>query len=117
MARVLLVEDEPNIAGIISFKLTREGHEVRCEADAGRAAIAAEVFAPALALLDASLEGDPFELLERLRPRCPVMVLTESRDAEAPGRALRAGAAATIAKPFKPTVLARAVNTILCRQT
>jgi DNA-binding response OmpR family regulator len=31
MARVLLVEDEPNIASIIVFKLEREGHQVRWE--------------------------------------------------------------------------------------
>jgi DNA-binding response OmpR family regulator len=34
MARVLLVEDEPNIASIILSKLEREGHEVRLEASA-----------------------------------------------------------------------------------
>jgi hypothetical protein len=34
MARVLLVEDEPNIASIIVFKLEREGHEVGWEASA-----------------------------------------------------------------------------------
>ena len=34
MARVLLVEDEPNIASIIVFKLEREGQQVRWEASA-----------------------------------------------------------------------------------
>jgi DNA-binding response OmpR family regulator len=34
MARVLLVEDEPNIASIIVFKLEREGHQVRWEPSA-----------------------------------------------------------------------------------
>jgi DNA-binding response OmpR family regulator len=34
MTHVLLVEDEPNIASIIVFKLKREGHEVRWETSA-----------------------------------------------------------------------------------
>jgi CheY-like chemotaxis protein len=43
MARVLLVEDEPNIASIIVFKLEREGHEVRWEASALAVAAAARM--------------------------------------------------------------------------
>jgi DNA-binding response OmpR family regulator len=34
MARALLIEDEPNIASIIVFKLEREGHQVRWESSA-----------------------------------------------------------------------------------
>jgi DNA-binding response OmpR family regulator len=117
MARVLLVEDEPNIGSIIAFKLGREGHEVRWEREAGPAVDAAARFGPALALVDTGLEGDALALLERLAPRCPVIVLTESRDVATPARALRAGAAATVSKPFKPTVLARTVRRLIDRRT
>src|SRR5206468_3235406 len=116
MARVLLVEDEPDIGGIIAFKLGREGHEVRWEREAAPAVEAADAFAPALALLDAGVQRSD-GLLERLRRRCPVLVLTESRDAGAPARALAAGAAAAVAKPFKPTVLARTVNELIDRRS
>jgi DNA-binding response OmpR family regulator len=43
MARVLLVEDEPNITSIIVFKLEREGHQVRWGASAPAVPAAIEV--------------------------------------------------------------------------
>jgi DNA-binding response OmpR family regulator len=113
MGRVLLVEDEPNIAAIIVFKLEREGHSVRWETAVGPAGTAAGEAEWDLLLLDSSLDDDPFPLLERLRSRLPVVVMTESRDQVNPGRAARAGAAAVVRKPFKPTVLARVVGQLV----
>jgi DNA-binding response OmpR family regulator len=110
MARVLLVEDEPNIASIIVFKLKREGHEVRWEASALAVPAAADATRPELVLLDSSLpDGDPFILLTMLAERSPVVMMTEFRDAITPERAREAGAVATVEKPFKPTQLARLV--------
>jgi DNA-binding response OmpR family regulator len=110
MARVLLVEDEPNIASIIVFKLEREGHQVRWESSAGAVTAAGEAFQPDLVLLDSSLpDGDPFALLQRLAAGRPVVMMTEFRDTDTPPRARAAGALATVEKPFKPTQLARLV--------
>ena len=110
MARVLVVEDEPNIATIIVFKLERECHEVRCESSAGAVAAGAEAMRPDLVLLDSTLpDGDAFDLLPGLASRSVVVVMTEFRDRATPKRALAAGAAATVEKPFKPTQLARLV--------
>ncbi len=110
MARVLLVEDEPNIASIIVFKLEREGHQVRWEASAAAVPAAVEATQPELVLLDSSLpDGDPFMLLSMLAPRAPVVMMTEFRDTVTPQRARDAGAVATVEKPFKPTQLARLV--------
>jgi two-component system response regulator ResD len=110
MARVLLVEDEPNIASIIVFKLEREGHQVRWEASAVAVPAAAEETQPELVLLDSSLpDGDPFILLTMLATRSPVVMMTEFRDTLTPPRARAAGAVATVEKPFKPTQLARLV--------
>ena len=110
MARVLLVEDEPNIASIIVFKLEREGHQVRWEASALAVPAAAEATQPELVLLDSSLpDGDPFILLTMLVQRSPVVMMTEFRDTATPPRARAAGAVATVEKPFKPTQLARLV--------
>src|SRR2546429_681319 len=53
MARVLLVEDEPNIASIIVFKLDREGHQVRWESSAS--AVLARKQGAALVIRDRSL--------------------------------------------------------------
>jgi DNA-binding response OmpR family regulator len=110
MARVLLVEDEPNIASIIVFKLEREGHQVRWEASAVAVQAASEATQPELVLLDSSLpDGDPFILLTMLAERSPVVMMTEFRDTVTPQRARAAGAVATVEKPFKPTQLARLV--------
>ncbi|HEY9287618.1 MAG TPA: response regulator [Candidatus Dormibacteraeota bacterium] len=110
MARVLLIEDEPNIASIIVFKLEREGHTVRWEASAAGAPAAATDLAPELVLLDSTLpDGDAFALLATLAPAAPVVMLTEFRDSATPARARREGALATVEKPFKPTQLARLV--------
>jgi DNA-binding response OmpR family regulator len=116
MARVLLVEDEPNIGSIIVFKLSREGHEVRWEQQAAGVLEAARECRAELVLLDSSLpDGDPFELLAVLRAACPVVMMTEFRDASTPERARREGALATVGKPFKPTVLARLVAQLAAR--
>jgi DNA-binding response OmpR family regulator len=110
MARVLLVEDEPNIASIIVFKLKREGHEVRWESSALAVPGAAEAIQPDLVLLDSSLpDGDAFALLTTLVANHAVVMMTEFRDTTTPQRARAAGAVATVEKPFKPTQLARLV--------
>lgn len=110
MARVLLVEDEPNIASIILFKLRREQHEVRWESASRAVVDAAAAMQPDLILLDSSLpDGDAFQLLDVLARRGPVVMMTEFRDQATPERARRAGAAAIVEKPFKPTQLARLV--------
>jgi two-component system response regulator HydG len=110
MARVLLVEDEPNIASIIIFKLQREAHDVRWEPTARGVLNAADAMQPDLILLDSSLpDGDAFQLLSALAPSRPVVMMTEFRDTRTPDRARQAGAAAIVEKPFKPTQLARLV--------
>jgi DNA-binding response OmpR family regulator len=114
MAEVLLVEDEPNIASIIIFKLEREGHQVRWERGAATAVAAAEAMKPNLVLLDSSLpDGDALSLLPTLAAARPVVMMTEFRDAVTPGRARAAGAVATVEKPFKPTQLARLVGQLV----
>jgi DNA-binding response OmpR family regulator len=114
MARVLLVEDEPNIASIIIFKLEREGHQVRWEASATDVAAAASTMQPELVLLDSSLpDGDSFMLLAALAGQSPVVMMTEFRDEITPKRAKTAGAVATVQKPFKPTQLARLVAQLI----
>jgi DNA-binding response OmpR family regulator len=110
MARVLLVEDEPNIASIIVFKLEREGHQVRWESSALGVSLAAGASRPDLVLLDSSLpDGDPFAILSSLSSQAPVVMMTEFRDRITPLLARDAGAVATVEKPFKPTQLARLV--------
>lgn len=108
MANVLLVEDEPNIAGIILYKLRREGHVVTHVESAAAAREQQQSWD--LVLLDTSLPGeDALALLADMRGACPVAVMTESLDETTPGAGMKMGAAAVVRKPFKPTLLARLV--------
>lgn len=104
--RVLLIEDEVNIAEAIRFILGRDGWEVMVESD-GRAAVArVEAEAPDLVILDLMLPGmSGLEILSALRGNpategLKVMMLTakgQSRDREA---AETAGVSAFMSKPF-----------------
>lgn len=104
--RVLLIEDEPNIAEAIRFILGRDGCEVTVQSD-GRAALSNVAdLVPDLVILDLMLPGmSGLEILTALRAdpateRLPVLMLTakgQSRDREA---AERAGVSAFMSKPF-----------------
>ncbi len=104
--RVLLIEDEPNIAEAIRFILTREGWEVAVEADGAAALGRVRDLAPDLLILDLMLPGmSGLEILTSLRgdpaySALKVMMLTakgQPRDREA---AERIGVQAFMSKPF-----------------
>ena len=109
MARILLLEEEPNIAGIVLFKLRREGHQVvdEDELTPEKGLEAAGAFSPDLVLAD--LDGGHEAVAAALAPHWTVLALVDGTDPESEGRARAAGAAQVVAKPFKPTVLARTV--------
>jgi DNA-binding response OmpR family regulator len=115
-ANVLIVEDEPMIARILAEKLTREGYTISRAAtiDALRAAVgSADV-----ALVDATLDGDGITAMHALaaagvHPHAGWFALLEARAIADGERAVRAGAAGVIIKPFKPTAVAAKVATLL----
>jgi DNA-binding response OmpR family regulator len=112
-----VVEDEPNIAAIILFKLAREGHSVRHAEDAAELHAELQRFHPDLVLLDSTLpDADALAELRDLRDRCAVAFMTEFRDRGTPEQARAAGARAVIEKPFKPTQLARLVAELCPRR-
>lgn len=118
-ARVLLIEDEVNIAEAIRFLLTRDGCEVEVLAD-GRAALAAVAqMRPDLVILDLMLPGmSGLEILSALRADAataalPVLMLTakgQGRDREA---AERAGVSAFMSKPFANAEMRATVRDLL----
>ncbi|HYX78338.1 MAG TPA: response regulator, partial [Solirubrobacterales bacterium] len=55
IGRVLVVEDDADIADVLRRTLRQEGHEVRCAADGVEALQAAEAFVPDLVILDLGL--------------------------------------------------------------
>ena len=117
--RVLLIEDEANIAEAIRFILSRDGCEVQVQSDGHAALAAVAAFAPDLVVLDLMLPGKSgLEILVALRADpatqgLPVMMLTakgEGRDREA---AERAGVSAFMTKPFANADIRAAVRNVL----
>ncbi|MFN4153153.1 MAG: response regulator transcription factor [Paracoccaceae bacterium] len=117
-ARVLLIEDEPNISEAIRFILSRDGCDVTTLADGTGALDAVRTARPDLVILDLMLPGlSGLEILAQLRAdpatqTLPVMMLTakgQGRDREA---AERAGASHFMTKPFSNDDMRAAVRSL-----
>ena len=102
--RVLVVDDEPNIAELLMMALRYEGWEVRTAAT-GRAAVSAvRDFEPDAIVLDVMLpDFDGLEVLRRIRrhdERVPVLFLTARDAVEDRIAGLTAGGDDYVTKPF-----------------
>lgn len=117
-SRVMVVEDEANIASIVRAYLVRDGFEVTWVRSGEQALDELRRFAPDLIVLDIGLPGmDGFEVCRRLAGRVPVVMLT-ARDEEVDRVAgLELGADDYIAKPFSPRELTARVKAVLRRAT
>ncbi len=110
--RILLIEDAPQVAGILVAKLAREGHEVAWKRNRAEALAALEQPFD-LILLSTDLDArNAWEVLSELKAgtRTPIVMLLETEEASLDPEALRQGACGVILKPFKPTVVARKVR-------
>jgi len=102
--RILVVEDERQLARHITRALERHGHEVSALHDGAEALQAAVSHPPDLVLLDLNLPGlDGLAVLAGLRQAaCParVLILTARGEVEHRVKGLKAGADDYLAKPF-----------------
>jgi DNA-binding NtrC family response regulator len=119
MARVLVVDDDPDIRTILVDRLAARGHDL-LEAPDGLKAL--EVCArelPDLMLLDLDLPGaDGLTVLERLRHESSaptVVVITAFATIEKAVEAMRHGAFDFLAKPFQPGLVELTVQKALER--
>ncbi|HEX8002765.1 MAG TPA: response regulator [Mycobacteriales bacterium] len=117
MTRVLVVDDEPDIALICKLALSLEGFDVE-ERDTGQAAL--DYLAentPDVVLLDLRLPDlSGWEVLEKLRERdqlASLRVILFSAHASAAQSALEAGCVSFIAKPFTPDDLVAHVTSAM----
>jgi two-component system alkaline phosphatase synthesis response regulator PhoP len=118
--RILVVEDEPLVAQLLSLNLTHAGHQVETTGDypSGLAAICRPQ-AFALAIVDAMIPGgDGFKLIKEARAKSvgfPIMMLTARNDVASKVRGLDAGADDYLTKPFDVTELLARVRALLRR--
>ena len=119
-ARVLVVEDDANVASFVSSYLAFEGFDTVVAAN--RTETLAELRkppVPALILLDVMLpDVDGFEILASLRrhgafQKVPVIMLTGKATREAVLKGLTLGADGYVTKPFEPDAMMTAVRTVL----
>jgi DNA-binding response OmpR family regulator len=117
-ARILVVEDEPQLRALLRLYLEREGYRVTDVGDGAAALAAFDTNGADLVILDLMLPTMQGEtVLEELRQRGSVPVLiTSARRTDAERIAgLRAGADDYLAKPFNPHELTARVAAILRR--
>ena len=121
VSRVLVVEDEPDIAALIAYQLTREGFRVETAGNGPEALEAVGREIPDLIVLDRMLPGiSGDEVLRQLKSEpvtsnIPVLVLTAKREQEDRIEGLELGADDYLTKPFSPRELVLRAQAILRR--
>ncbi len=122
-SRVLIAEDEENLANTLALNLQLEGYEVILCSN-GRQALDTFLVNPSLidlALLDVMLpELNGFDLcgeMRRARPKLPVIFLTAKSQLNEKREGLRRGADDYITKPFDLEELLLRISNLLKRST
>jgi DNA-binding response OmpR family regulator len=117
--RVLVVEDDEEIAQALLRSLRMEGYEVRIASDGEAALEAAPAFNPDLVILDLGLPKiDGLEVARRLRASddVPILVLTARDALDARVEGLDAGADDYLVKPFERQELLARLRALLRRR-
>ena len=121
MSRVLIVEDDPDIAELVSHALRRAGHDTEVLDSGARAAAHARASRPDLVVLDLMLPGlDGMAVCRALRQdpstaAIPILVLTARADEADRVGGLEQGADDYVTKPFSPRELVARVSALLRR--
>ncbi|HTS21066.1 MAG TPA: response regulator [Casimicrobiaceae bacterium] len=118
--RILIVEDEPKLAGVLTDYLVASAFETRVEADGRAVARIVREWQPDVVLLDIMLPGrDGFAVCRELRAftAVPILVVTARVDEIDRLLGLELGADDYICKPFSPREVVARVKAILRRST
>jgi two-component system catabolic regulation response regulator CreB len=122
-SRILLLEDDPAIAGTVAFALQREGYAVDHVLLVGAARASVAATPPALAILDVGLpDGSGLDLCREWRQSgaaglraLPVLMLTARAEELDRVVGLELGADDYLTKPFSPRELVARVRALLRR--
>ena len=114
----MVVEDEPNIAEVVSLYLRRAGYHVQIIDNGRKALDALKVQIPDLLILDLMLpEIDGIEITRWIRDKSdtPIIMLTSRRSETDRIAGLELGADDYVVKPFSPQELVSRVRAVLRR--
>jgi len=119
MARILVVEDEPDIAMLLEDDLAAEGHQVEVLSDGEAAVKRGKEPVWDLIVLDVMLpRRDGFDVcrdLRRARVRTPIIILTAKTQEAEKILGLELGADDYVTKPFSPRELRARIKAVLRR--
>ncbi len=122
-AKILIVDDEPDILEFLSYNLAAEGYEVHVASNGLKGLAEAKRLVPDLIILDIMMpEMDGVELCRRLRAdstfsNTSITFLTARQEDYSQIAALEQGGDDYISKPIKPRVLVARIKAILRRKT
>jgi CheY-like chemotaxis protein len=117
--KILVVDDDPDIIGALSFRLRATGYEVVSAHDGEAGLSTAAVAAPDLILLDLCMPRmDGLTMLSRLRARevtrtIPVVIISANPDETTSHQARALGARYFIEKPYDSEALIYAIQSSL----
>jgi len=121
-AKILVVDDDPNVQRLLQYSLRQEGYEVVIAGDGAEGFRLWGAEAPDLILLDVMLPKlDGYQVATKIRSEegsashVPIIMLTAEREVEQKVRGLRAGADDYLIKPFHPAELLARIKSLLAR--
>lgn len=121
LGRVLVVEDEQDVAQLIRYNLAKEGYDVRVAATGAEAVRVAREFLPEVVLLDIMLpQLNGWEVCRRLKQEAetravPVIMVTGRVDEGDKVLGFELGADDYVTKPFSPRELLARVRAVIRR--
>jgi len=119
MAKILLVDDHPDIVRLLQISLRSEGHTILAAYDGAQALRTIQEERPDLVILDVVMpEIDGYRVLNRIKTDpelhgTTVVMLTVKDQPEDMALGLDIGADFYLSKPFKPTEVTSLVRRIL----
>ena len=116
--KILIVDDDNNIAELVALYLTKECFETKIVNDGEEALKQFHIFHPDLILLDLMLPGiDGFEICKQIREEknTPILMVSAKKDDIDKIRGLGLGADDYITKPFSPSELVARVKAHMAR--
>ena len=120
-ATILVADDDPDILGLVTLRLERQGYDVVTASSGAEALALARNSRPALAVLDVSMPGmTGLDVTRALRAdkatsAIPVILLTARVQEADIAAGLASGADAYLKKPFSPQDLREQVAALLAR--